>query len=83
MKALRGVQGLSGIGESGGKEECQTLKIRPSHNECLQNSSLNHIHRLVSRKTLRELNAHRALPAYPVFEDEKSKESGKKSVKLH
>ena len=34
-----------------------------------------------SWKVLRALNARRALPVYPVFEDEKSKASDEKSVK--
>ena len=33
------------------------------------------------RKALRALNAHWALPVYPIFEDEKSKASDEKSVK--
>ena len=34
-----------------------------------------------SGKSLRALNAHWALPVYPVFEDEKSKASDEKLVK--
>ena len=40
-----------------------------------------HSETLVRRKALRELNALRALPVYPVFENEKSNGSNKKSVK--
>ena len=35
---------------------------------------------LVSRKALKELNALRAIPVYPIFEDKKSKESDKELV---
>ena len=52
----------------------------------LQNSFCeSHTWRLVSWKTLRALNAHWALPVYPVFEDKKSNVSdeNRSSEKLH
>ena len=57
-------------------------KTRPSHYKHASKSFCeSHTWRLVSLKALRELNAHWALPLYPVSEDEKSKGSDEKSVK--
>ena len=65
-----------GVSNSRLRTALHTMKLSP------QNSfGESHSQRLVRRKALRELNALRALPVYPVFEDEKSNRLDEKLVK--